>query len=86
MQPPRLTNAWPMQPDPALETGAATLPENPAMKRPATFRAARRTFVLAQYSKIDNDDAGNCNFGANRLTISAGQELQGASFGIRHVF
>lgn len=50
------------------------------------YNFSRRTFFLAQYSKVDNDDAGNCNFGANRLTISAGQELQGASVGLRHVF
>lgn len=52
------------------------------------YNFTRRTFLLAQYSKIDNDPGANCNFGANRLTINAarGEELEGFSVGLRHVF
>jgi hypothetical protein len=35
---------------------------------------------------VKNNDASACNFGANRLAIVAGQDPQGVSFGIRHVF
>jgi len=50
------------------------------------YNFTKRTFFLAQYTKIDNNDTGTCNFGANRLTISAGQDPQGVSLGLRHVF
>ena len=50
------------------------------------YNFTKRTFFLAQYTKIDNNDTSNCNFGANRLAISAGQDPQGVSFGLRHVF
>lgn len=52
------------------------------------YNFTRRTFFLAQYSTIDNDPGANCNFGANRLPISsaAGEEVEGISLGIRHVF
>ena len=50
------------------------------------YNFTKRTFFLAQYTKIDNNTVASCNFGANRLTISAGQDPQGVSFGLRHVF
>jgi len=52
------------------------------------YNWTKRTFFLAQYAKIDNDKGMNCNFGANRLTIdtAAGEEVEGFSVGIRHVF
>ncbi|MEP7261842.1 MAG: porin, partial [Usitatibacter sp.] len=50
------------------------------------YNFTRRTFFLAQYTKVDNNDAASCNFGANRLAIAAGQDPQGVSLGIRHVF
>jgi predicted porin len=52
------------------------------------YNFTRRTFLLAQYSKIENDPGANCNFGANRLTINAarGEDVEGFSVGIRHVF
>lgn len=51
------------------------------------YNFTKRTFVLAQYSHIDNkNNASSCNFGANRLGITAGQDPRGWSLGIRHVF
>jgi predicted porin len=50
------------------------------------YNFSRRTFFLAQYTKTTNNDAALCNFGANTLTIAAGQDPQGVSLGIRHVF
>ncbi len=50
------------------------------------YNFSRRTFFLAQYVKIDNNAVATCNFGANALTIAAGQDPQGVSLGIRHVF
>ncbi len=50
------------------------------------YNFSKRTFVLAQYTKVDNNSVASCNFGANRLAISAGQDPQGASLGIRHIF
>lgn len=47
---------------------------------------SKRTFFLAQYMKIDNESAGTCNFGAGPLTITAGQDPQGISAGLQHVF
>ncbi len=50
------------------------------------YNFTRRTFFLAQYSDIDNNATASCNFGANRLAISAGQDPRGFSLGLRHVF
>ena len=51
------------------------------------YNFTKRTFFLAQYVKIDNKDAGTCNWGANTLTLnSAGQDLTGFSLGLRHIF
>ena len=66
--------------------GAATQPDCDNASIGWQYNFTRRTFVLAQYTKVDNNETANCNFGANRLAISAGQDPQGVSFGIRHVF
>ncbi len=50
------------------------------------YNFSRRTFFLAQYMKIDNNDSSTCNFGAGALTITSGQDPQGVSLGIQHVF
>jgi len=52
------------------------------------YNFTKRTFVLAQYSKIKNKNtASTCNFGANRLGgVSGGQDVEGWSLGVRHVF
>jgi predicted porin len=52
------------------------------------YNFTRRTFLIAEYVKIDNNDAGTCNFGVSPgpLTAAAGQDPQGVSIGIRHIF
>jgi predicted porin len=50
------------------------------------YNFTRRTFLLAQYSEIDNNNLGTCNFGANRIGISGGADPKGFSVGLRHVF
>jgi predicted porin len=65
---------------------AATQPDCDSNSFGYQYNFSRRTFFLAQYTKVDNNDASSCNFGANRLAASAGQDIQGASLGIRHIF
>jgi len=50
------------------------------------YNFTRRTFFIASYVKVDNNETSSCNFGANRLAISAGQDPQGGFLGVRHVF
>ncbi len=66
--------------------GAASQPDCDSNSVGYQYNFTRRTFFLAQYTKVDNNDASTCNFGANRLAIAAGQDPQGVSLGIRHVF
>ena len=50
------------------------------------YNFSKRTNVTLQYTKVDNNATSICNFGANQLAISAGQDPKGVSFGIYHVF
>ena len=50
------------------------------------YAFSRRTWLLAQYVKIDNNLTATCNFGVNPLTIRGGHDPQGAAVGIRHNF
>jgi predicted porin len=51
------------------------------------YNFSRRTFFLAQYTKVDNNATGTCNFGSNTLTPAGiGVDLKGFSLGLRHVF
>jgi predicted porin len=50
------------------------------------YNFSRRTFLLAQYVRIDNNATSTCNFGANTLAIAAGQDPKGVSLGLRHIF
>ena len=45
----------------------------------------RRTFFIASYTKVSNDNGMNCNFGSNAIG-AAGQNPEGVGFGIRHLF
>jgi len=67
-------------------SSAATQPDCDSNNIGYQYNFSRRTFFLAQYTKVDNNDAASCNFGANRLTAAAGQDPQGVSVGIRHIF
>jgi predicted porin len=46
---------------------------------------SRRTFFIASYTKVENDNGMNCNFGSNPIG-AAGQNPQGIGAGIRHLF
>jgi predicted porin len=50
------------------------------------YNFSRRTSFLGQYTKVKNNIAGLCNFGANTLGISAGQDPAGIAVGLRHTF
>jgi predicted porin len=54
------------------------------------YNFTRRTFFLAQYAKIENNNNNStCNFGSTPGSISGnigGQDPKGISLGIRHVF
>jgi predicted porin len=50
------------------------------------YNFSRRTFFIGQYVKVDNNDQSYCNFGSNRLGITAGQDLRGISLGLSHTF
>jgi predicted porin len=45
----------------------------------------RRTFFIASYTKVSNDNGMNCNFGSNAIG-AAGQNPEGVGFGVRHLF
>jgi len=66
--------------------GAATQPDCKVDAVGYQYNFSRRTFFLAQYVKIDNNAVGTCNFGTIQLTIAPGQDPQGISLGLRHVF
>ena len=65
---------------------AATQPKCDSDTLGYQYNFTRRTFFLAQYTRVDNKDGASCNFGANRLAIAAGQDPRGISLGLRHVF
>lgn len=50
------------------------------------YNFSRRTFFLAQYTKIDNNATGTCNFSSNPLAASMGADYKGISLGLRHIF
>jgi len=69
--------------------GDLTTVANPDCKVDAVgwqYNFSKRTFFLAQYVKIDNNETATCNFGSNTLAIAAGQDPKGISLGLRHVF
>ena len=50
------------------------------------YNFSRRTFAIAQYTRVDNNVTATCNFGSGTLPIVAGQDLRGLMVGIRHIF
>lgn len=68
---------------------AAEQPEASSNTVGYQYNFTRRTFFLAQYVKVDNNNAAGTsygNFGSNALTIANGQDPQGFAVGLRHVF
>ena len=47
---------------------------------------SRRTFFTAYHTKVRNKAGNLCNFGAGTLAIADGQDPQGFSAGLRHIF
>jgi len=51
------------------------------------YNFSRRTSFLGQYTKVNNNTAGRCNFGANALTLNGpDQDPTGFAVGLRHTF
>jgi predicted porin len=53
------------------------------------YNFSRRTFALLEYSKVENNDTGTCNFGSTPgplTTNIAGQDIKALQFGISHSF
>lgn len=65
--------------------GAATEPDCNVNSAAYQYNFSRRTFFLALYTRIDNNAAGDCRFGAGGLGTT-GQDSDGFSVGLRHVF
>jgi predicted porin len=47
---------------------------------------SKRTSLVTDYTKINNDVGNLCNFGTSPLTITAGQDPRGVAVGVRHLF
>lgn len=67
-------------------TSAAAQPECDLTAAGYRYNFSRRTFFIGSYAKVDNKTGSLCNFGSNTLTITEGQDPQGFSLGLRHVF
>lgn len=50
------------------------------------YTISKRTFLMAQYVVVDNNDSASCNFGSGTLGIDFGQDPRGFAVGIRHLF
>lgn len=50
------------------------------------YTISKRTFLMAQYVDVDNNDSASCNFGSRTLDIDFGQDPRGFAVGIRHLF
>jgi len=72
------------------ETSALTQPDCDANVAGYQYNFSRRTFFLAQYTKVDNKTStSTCNFGATPGAIGtnqAGVEAKGIAVGLRHIF
>ena len=47
---------------------------------------SKRTFVIAQYVRVRNNATSMCTLGQNPLAVVAGQDPEGYSLGMHHVF
>jgi predicted porin len=50
------------------------------------YNFSRRTSFITHYVDVKNNDAANCNFGSNTLSIAAGQDPKGFALGLLHNF
>lgn len=67
------------------ETDQSTSPECDMNAIGYRYDFSRRTFFVAQYTKVENKNGMNCNFGTNPIG-AAGQNPQGVGLGVRHLF
>jgi len=72
--------------DGKLNTSTANEPDCKSNSIAYQYNFSRRTFFIASWVKVDNNETASCNFGANRLTAAAGQDPEGVFAGIRHIF
>jgi predicted porin len=63
---------------------AVTQPDCKVHQPGYQYNFSRRTFFLAQYATVDNNDAATC--GTNIIAHTAGADPRGFSVGLRHVF
>lgn len=66
-------------------TGAAVQPECDIDSFGYFYNWSKRSQLVALYTKVDNNEAGVCRFGAGQLG-GVGQDPQGFAVGIKHVF
>ncbi len=66
--------------------GAATQPDCNSNSLGYQYNFTKRTSFVGSWTKVDNNEASKCSFGANRPTIAAGQDPEGFSLGLKHVF
>jgi len=67
----------------------STTPESPECSSNAfgyRYDFSKRSFVLLEYVRIKNNATATCNFGFNSLAIAPGQDPEGWSLGMRHLF
>lgn len=69
-----------------MANNATTQPHCKVASGAWQYNFSRRTFFHAQYTKIDNNETSQCNFGAVVLSIANGQDPHGVQAGIRHIF
>lgn len=50
------------------------------------YNFTRRTFFITSYARVQNDQGNLCNFGSGALSITNGQDPEGFSVGMRHLF
>jgi predicted porin len=50
------------------------------------YNFSSRTFFLASYVRVENNDAGTCNLGTNPIAIDSGQDPRALFAGICHFF
>jgi predicted porin len=50
------------------------------------YNFTRRTFFIASYVRVENDNGAICSFGANKPTVAGGQDPRSLWAGLRHVF
>ncbi len=72
--------------DGRLNTAVTEEPDCDSNSLGYKYNFSRRTSLIAHYVDVKNNSTASCNFGSNRLGISAGQDPKGFAVGFLHVF